>query len=150
METALQKPTKKDRDIAKAYAKEFEKVLDSEPANNAVEIKFKRSSITVKVPKKAMEVFSAVLQQMAEGNSVTLVSGEDHLSTQEAADLLHVSRPHLIKLLEKGEMPYTLVGTHRRVHAKDIQLYKQKLEKIQQRQLAFLAKQAQELNLGYQ
>jgi len=150
METVFQKPTKKDRDIAKAYSKEFEKALHSAPANNAIEIRFEKLSATVKVPKKAMEVFSAVLQQMAKGNPVTLVSPDDRLSTQEVADLLHVSRPHLVKLLEKGEMPFTLVGKHRRVHAKDVEHYRQKLEKNQQKQLSFLAKQAQKLNLGYQ
>lgn len=150
METILEKPTKKDRDIAKAYAQEFERALHAGSRDNAIEMRFEGSSVLVKVPKKALEVFSAVLKQMAAGNTVALVSSDDHLSTQEAADYLKVSRPYLVKLLENGEIPHTLVGTHRRVRASDVALYKQKLDANRKKQLTFLAKQGQKLHLGYE
>ena len=72
------------------------------------------------------------------------------LSSQEAADYLHVSRPHLVKLVEKGEIPCTMVGTHRRMALHDLKIYADKVRANRDAQLAFLAKQAQELHLGYE
>jgi excisionase family DNA binding protein len=71
------------------------------------------------------------------------------ISTQQAADLLNVSRPHVVSLLNKGEIPFTKAGTHRRMLLNDIIAYDKKLQKSRNSKLNFLAKQAQELNMGY-
>ncbi len=84
---------------------------------------------------------------MAQGKSITLPSSDATLSTQQAADMLHVSRPHLIKLLETGQIAYTKVGSHRRVTMQDVVAYEQKLRKPRAEQLDFLTRQAQDLNL---
>jgi excisionase family DNA binding protein len=63
--------------------------------------------------------------------------------------MLNVSRPHLIKLLEEGQIPYKKVGSHRRIELKDILEYEDRQKKNRKTQLDFLAQQAQELNLGY-
>jgi excisionase family DNA binding protein len=70
--------------------------------------------------------FMDLLRYVGSGRSVTIVPTEEQLTTQQAADLLNVSRPYLIRLLEKGEMPHTLVGRHRRIRAQDLFDYKKK------------------------
>lgn len=86
---------------------------------------------------------------MAEGKSLTLIPSDAELSTQQAADLLNVSRPHLVKLLEAGQIPFKKVGAHRRIELKDVLAYEEQQRAPRKDQLDFLSQQAQELNLGY-
>ncbi|MFW9264435.1 helix-turn-helix domain-containing protein [Nostoc sp. CALU 546] len=77
------------------------------------------------IPDSVHRVLCQVVQAMASGKNVSIVTHNPELTTQQAADLLNVSRPYLIKLLEQGELPYILVGTHRRVKFEDLIKYKQ-------------------------
>ena len=86
---------------------------------------------------------------MAEGKTISIVPSNSELSTQQAADMINVSRPHLIKLLESKQIPFKKVGSHRRVLLIDIMEYQDQLVKQREDQLDFLSNQAQDLNLGY-
>jgi excisionase family DNA binding protein len=77
------------------------------------------------IPDSVCCVLRQVVQAMASGKNVSIVTYNPEITTQQAADLLNVSRPYLIKLLEQGELPYILVGTHRRVKFEDLIKYKQ-------------------------
>ena len=90
-----------------------------------------------------------ILSNMAEGKSVTLIPSDSEVSTQQAADMLNVSRPHIIKLLEDGAIPFKKVGSHRRIQLKDLMKYEKSLKANREKQLEILAKQAQLNNLGY-
>lgn len=71
------------------------------------------------------------------------------LTTQEAADALNVSHPHLVKLLDGGAIPFHKLGTHRLVCFQDLVDYKTKVDMERLKALAELTAQAQELNMGY-
>ncbi|NJM25300.1 MAG: helix-turn-helix domain-containing protein [Bacteroidia bacterium] len=87
---------------------------------------------------------------MAEGKSISVVPSDSEVSTQQAADILNVSRPHIVKLLEQGAIPFKKVGSHRRILFEDLIAYNEKFQEVRNEKLKSLAKQAQMLNLGYE
>lgn len=103
----------------------------------------------IAIPETAFSFLSDILSNMADGKTVSVVPVEKGITTQQAADILRVSRPFIVKLLEAGEIPFIKVGSHRRILLKDVQAYEEKQQQIRKKQLAFLSKQAQKLNLGY-
>ena len=104
---------------------------------------------SVVIPAAAARLFKDILTQMSEGNTVTIMPLQVELTTQQAADLLNVSRPFLIRLLDGGKIPSHKVGTHRRIYAKDVLDYKRAIDAARTRSLNELAKQAQQLDMGY-
>ena len=73
-----------------------------------------------------------------------------NISTQQAAGILNVSRPYVVKLLEEGMIPFKKVGRHRRILLKDVLIYANQQKETRKENLQFLTQQAQELNLGYE
>lgn len=152
MKATVKKTTKADQKIAIDSLKGFQvlsKKLHSS-TEKSVKIKFEDSDKVISIPKKALTLLSDIIENMANGKSVSIVPSNSELSTQRAADILGVSRPHLVKLLETQKIPFQKVGSHRRVALQDLLNYKQKANKLRNKQLYFLANQAQELNLGYE
>jgi excisionase family DNA binding protein len=101
----------------------------------------------VVLPAAAVRLLGAVLTELAKGNAVTLMPHHAELTTQEAADLLNVSRPFLIGLLEDGQLPHHKVGTHRRVRFADLMTYKRRRDAESEEALRELAALSQEMKL---
>ena len=115
-----------------------------------VSLKLENDSEGTALPSAAVPLLKLTLDLMAQGKAVTVLSEDTELSTQEGADLLNVSRPYFVGLLEKGQLPHRKVGTHRRVLLVDVLAYKRLIDAKREKVLEELAEQAQELNLGYE
>jgi excisionase family DNA binding protein len=111
--------------------------------------KNKDENVVVTVPKEAFDLFLEILGHLANGTAVSIVPVHAELTTQQAADMLNVSRPFLVKLLESGAIRHRKVGAHRRVLMADIVAYKQADDDKRQVVLDELAAQAQRHGLGY-
>ncbi|MES1943979.1 hypothetical protein PC39_07689 [Salinisphaera sp. PC39] len=106
-------------------------------------------SSVFELPTSAAKMLLRILSEMASGNAITLMPVHAELTTQEAADLLNVSRPYLVKLLEKGDIPYRKVGTHRRVLVSDLLDHKERRRVEQKRDLEELTAIAVDHDMGY-
>ena len=102
---------------------------------------------TVKLPAPAVKLLLRILEEMARGNAVTIIPVHAELTTQEAANMLNISRPSLIQLLEEGKIEYRRVGTHRRVRFEALMKYKRQADEARKAALAELAAYDQELGI---
>lgn len=110
----------------------------------------KNQAHPVELPTSALRLLLDILSELANGNAVRVVPVHAELTTQEAADLLNVSRPHLVKLLEEGTLPYHKTGKHRRIRFEHLMHFKSEREHAGETAMEELAKQAQELRMGYE
>jgi len=98
-----------------------------------------KAEAAVELPASLFKTLIKVLAQIGNGNTVAVIPIQAELTTQQAADLLNVSRPHLIKLLEQEALPHHMAGTHRRVKAQDVLNYKAKTDQSREAALVKIA-----------
>jgi excisionase family DNA binding protein len=103
----------------------------------------------IELPDSAFEALKLVIETLARGRSITLVPHGKELTSQEAADMLNVSRPHLIKLLDRGELPFHRVGTHRRIKIEHVLAYRERRDAERDAALSELTRLSEELPGGY-
>jgi excisionase family DNA binding protein len=103
----------------------------------------------IELPLSAVEALKVVVDALTRGQSVTLVSLDKELTSQAAADMLYMSRPYLIKLLDQGAIPFHRVGTHRRIRLEDVLVYRDRRDAERKAALDELARLSEELPDGY-
>lgn len=114
-----------------------------------VKLKADDNNATLELPGGALRLLVEVLAEIANGNAVTVAPVQAELTTQQAADLLSVSRPFLVGLLEDGKIPHRRVGNRRRVFLSDLLTYK-RIDDVERSEIADqLTAEAQRLGLEY-
>jgi excisionase family DNA binding protein len=142
-------PTPADTQLAEESSRRLTTILGGSKDNVRVCVRSDGGEETITLPAPAVRLLTGILTEMAKGNTVTVIPSHTELTTQQAADLLNVSRPYLIDLLEKGAIPFRKVGSHRRVRFDDLMAYKQKTDQNRLKALEELSALDQELGLGY-
>jgi len=139
-------PSEEDARLARASGRVLATIIGR---GKGAQLKVILGSEELTLPVAALRLLVDALAQMAEGNAVTILPIHAELTTQQAADFLNVSRPHLVGLLERNEVPFRKVGTHRRVAFRDLLAYRERSHARRRAVLDELARQAQESKLGY-
>ena len=142
-------PTAQEAEEAKITSRALSKYVHNERLHLKIASNNSESEDLI-LPGHAINLLLAMLTEMSKGNAITVMPIHAELSTQETAELLNVSRPHLVDLLEQGKIPFRKVGTHRRILANDVFDYKQRIDEARFKALDDLAAQAQELGMGYE
>lgn len=142
-------PSEHDAALAKTSGRQIARVLGKSRARKLGLRIEGNDAEAIEVPVAAVRLLSSILAQMAQGNAVTLIPVHAELTTQQAAEILNVSRPFVIGLIESQALPCRRVGTHRRILFQDLMNYKNKMDAERVTVMAELAREAQELELGY-
>lgn len=103
----------------------------------------------IELPAGAVELLMDILEAMAAGRGVTIIPENAELTTVQAAEVLNVSRPFLIKLLDEEKIPHRKVGKHRRIRMEDVMSYKSAIDAEREAVLDQLVAEAQEQDMGY-
>jgi len=137
-------PTDRETTLARQASRELTSI-----SNHDLKIRIPKTNEEITIPASAVRLLTELLSELAEGNAVALTPIGAELTTTQAADLLGVSRPFLIKQLEAGLIPFRKVGAHRRILFKDIMTHRRQTEQKRLDTLEKLAAQAQNLDMGY-
>jgi excisionase family DNA binding protein len=142
-----QLPDDEAAQLARASSAELSQLLREMPDADRASVKLDGHDLIL--PRQALLLLRDLLADMAQGNAVSIVPRHAEMTTQQAADILNVSRPHLIKLLERGELEFTKVGTHRRIRFSDLLTYREETKRQSAAAMDELVKIAQENDMGY-
>ncbi|OIR11880.1 helix-turn-helix domain protein [mine drainage metagenome] len=142
-------PSAVDIELAKESSRALSMILATKEEVQKVTIQSDGEKTKVELPMSAFRLFIDILANLSQGNAVQVVPVHAEITTQEAADLLMVSRPYFIKLLDENKIPYRKVGTHRRIRYSDLLDFKNNEEQLREAALDELAAQAQKLGMGY-
>ena len=141
-------PSAADAALAKESCRRLAAHLESSGGIH-FEVRSGAASEELILPSPALRLLLHALTEMGDGNAVTLTPIRAELTTQQAADLLNVSRPHLVKLLDEGVIAGRKVGTHRRVRLDDLLAYKREIHSRRHAALDELQALSQDLGMGY-
>src|SRR5579883_1743780 len=143
-------PTAAAARLAKESLARIDQILEAGPSDLRLSVwSDEQAGAEIRLPVSAVRLLKDILAEMAQGRAVTLLPVQAELTTQQAADLLNVSRPYFIGLLEAGHIPFRRVGQHRRVRLEDLLDYKRKDDETRRRIADELTADAQELGMGY-
>ena len=142
----INKPSKDEQKLALESYDTLASVIEQLKSENP-EIEIEETEERIKIPLSALKFLGDILKTMSQGKPFSLVSVATEVTTQKAAEIIGCSRPHLVKLLEEGEIEYTKVGKHRRVKFEDVMRYKRRMKKIQKQNIIDIMKSDEELGI---
>ncbi len=140
------KPSKAEQEVAMASYDALASVLAQLKDENP-EIEIEETKERIKIPLNVLKLLAQMLKTMSEGKPFSLVPMATEVTTQKAAEMLGCSRPHLVKLLEEGKIPFTKVGKHRRIKFDDVMTYRNRMKRKQKQHLIDMMKADEELGL---
>ncbi|MDB5014289.1 MAG: excisionase [Daejeonella sp.] len=123
----LKKPSKEEQRAALESYDALTATLEQLESENP-EIEIEETEERIRIPKTALKLLAKILKEISLGNPISIVPIATEMTTQAAAELLGCSRPHVVKLLEEGQIKYTKVGKHRRIKYEDVVDYKKLLK----------------------
>lgn len=142
----IRKPSKEEQKAAMdsydALASMIEQLRSENP-----EIEIEETEEKVRIPKSALVLLTKILKEISQGNPISIVPIATEITTQSAAELLGCSRPHIVKLLEEGIIPFTKVGKHRRIKYEDIVNYRKNMKSNQRKAIRELMELDEESGL---
>ena len=142
----IRKPTKEEQRAAlesyEALASSIEQLHTEMP-----EIEIEETEEKIRIPLSALRLLAKILKEISRGNPISIVPIATEMTTQAAAELLGCSRPHFVRLLEEGKIPYTKVGKHRRIKYEDVVIFKKEMKAKQRNKIRELMQLDEESGL---
>lgn len=142
----IRKPTKKEQKAAMESYNALAATLDQLHSKNP-EVEIEETKEKIKIPLQALKLLAQILKVTSQGKPISIVPIATEMTTQAAAEMLGCSRPHLVKLLERGEIQYTKIGKHRRVKFEDMVAYKKEMKAKQEALIIEMMKSDEDLGL---
>lgn len=130
----IRKPTKDEQRAAQESYIRLTASLDKLCSTNP-EIEIEETEEKIRIPLSALKLLADILKEISKGNPFSIVPMATEVTTQAAAEMIGCSRPHIVKLLEEEEIPYTKVGKHRRIKYEDIVKYKKAMKMVQKKNI---------------
>ena len=147
----IKAPSEKETRLAQQSASQLARLLntDKDPQLHLTIQSNPLKEEALPLPATALQILLDILNAMGQGKAITLVPQNKELTTQEAADLLNVSRPYIVKLIDQKKLPAHKIGRHRRIKIEDLQTYKNQLEQDRLAALQELARETEQLGIEY-
>lgn len=142
----INKPSKDEQRLAIESYDALASVIEQLKSENP-EIEIEETQERIKVPLSALKFLGEILKAMGQGKPFSLVPVATEVTTQKAAEIIGCSRPHLVKLLEEGQIEYTKVGKHRRIKFEDVMKYKKRMKRTQKQNIIDIMKSDEELGI---
>ncbi len=142
----INKPSKDEQKLAIESYDALASVIKQLKSENP-EIEIEETQERIKIPLNALKFLGEILKAMSQGKPFSLVPVATEVTTQKAAEIIGCSRPHIVKLLEEGQIEYTKVGKHRRVKFEDVMGYKKRMKEVQKQNIIDIMKSDEELGI---
>lgn len=142
----IRKPSKEEQLTAQKSYSVLASSIDQLRTDNP-EIEIEETEEKIRIPISALKLLADILKQISQGNPISIVPIATEMTTQAAAELLGCSRPHVVRLLEEGKIPFTKVGRHRRIKYEDIVRFKKDMKSKQRKRIQKLMELDEESGL---
>lgn len=142
----IRKPSKAEQQTAMESYNALAATLEELKSENP-EIEIEETEEKIIIPLHALKLLAQILKATSQGKPISIVPIATELTTQAAAEMLGCSRPHLVKLLESGKIPFTKIGKHRRVQFEDVAEFKKSLKAKQKARIIEIMKADEESGL---